>query len=129
MEESRGRDRYRRLRKLGEGGAGCVWLVEDLRSARQSIALKELPESSRGMEEELRREFAILSSLRHPNLVEVYEFDVSPETGLARFTLEFIEGPNIVTLARTERPGAFLERLVDFLLYPIRACWFYPKSF
>ena len=81
--------RYRRLRLLGEGGAGRVWLVEDRFQPGRRLALKELADSSRGKEEALRREFATLANLRHPNLVEVLDYGDSwrKEQGLPGYDL------------------------------------------
>jgi len=78
---------------LGEGGAGRVWLAEDRERPGLDLALKELtgPETTRH-EDAFRREFATLACLRHPSLVEVDEFDISPDTGRTRFTLELVEG-------------------------------------
>src|SRR5262245_58500285 len=100
-------DRYRQIRKLGEGGGGRVWLVEDDLRPGSHLALKELAEESRGQEVALRREFATLAGLRHPNLVQVHDLDVSPVTGLPRFTLEYVDGDDLVTTLRREGPGAF----------------------
>ncbi len=108
-------DRYVRLRLLGEGGAGRVSLVEDRLRGNARLALKELAEASRGREDDLRREFALLASLRHPNLVEVHELDLDPGTGLPRFTLEYVEGQDIVATARDEGPGVLLDLAAEAL--------------
>jgi len=102
-------DRYQRLRHLGEGASGSVWLVEDSASPGSRLALKELTEQARGKEDVLRREFATLSALHHPNFVEVLEFDVSPETDLPRFTMEFVDGDDIVAAVRKGGPVTFFE--------------------
>ena len=112
-QEDRPGDRYLHRRVLGEGGGGRVWLVEDLLRPGSTLALKELHGRGEGdvrHEEELRREFATLACLRHPSLVEVHEFDASPASGLPRFTLEFIQGRNIVDAVAHEGP-AFLPTL------------------
>src|SRR6266850_3542006 len=109
-------DRYLMKRLLGEGGAGRVWLVEDRHRPGHALALKELAASGAMPHvEAFRREFAPLACLHHPNLVEVDEFDTSPESGLPRFTLEFIEGRDIVEAVRYEGPGVFLDLTVEAL--------------
>ena len=116
--EDRSRDRYLHRRILGEGSGGRVWLVEDLLRPGSSLALKELhgkgPEDIRH-EEELRREFATLACLKHPGLVEVHEFDTSPESGLPRFTLEFIQGRSVVDAIAHEGPGLLLPLAAEGL--------------
>ena len=108
-------DRYLRVRQLGEGGAGVVWLVEDRLRPGSPVALKELAEGSRGRAASLRHEFATLATLRHPNLSEVYELDLSPETGLPRFTLEFVDGDDLATAARRDGPRGFLDLAAEAL--------------
>jgi len=108
-------DRYRRIRLLGEGGAGRVWLVEDRARDTERSALKELSESSRGRESGLRREFATLATLRHPNLVEVYDFDLSPETGLPRFGLEYVAGRPLPAVVEHGGPRLLLDLAAESL--------------
>jgi serine/threonine-protein kinase PknK len=109
-------DRYLLKRILGEGGAGRVWLAEDRQLPGRKLALKELgPIGAPRHEEAFRREFATLASLHHPSLVEVDEFDASPGSGLPRFTLEYIEGRDIVAAVRHEGPGLFMDLLVEAL--------------
>jgi hypothetical protein len=54
----------------------------------------------------LRREFALLASLRHPNLVEVFDLTADPRTGLPRFSMEAIDGEDLPTAIRREGPVA-----------------------
>jgi transcriptional regulator with GAF, ATPase, and Fis domain len=110
-------DRYARLRVLGEGGGGRVWLVEDRLRPGTLLARKEVSgdsEPGTGSIESLRREFAILASLQHPSLVEVHEFGVS-EDGRPFFTLEHVEGRSIVDAVSREGPATFLELAVEAL--------------
>jgi transcriptional regulator with GAF, ATPase, and Fis domain len=96
-------ERYRRLELLGEGGAGQVWLVEDRYRPGSRIALK-LAAGAERRDDALRREFATLSRLRHPGLVEVYDLDRSPD-GATRFTLEYVDGDELpVAVARRGAP-------------------------
>ena len=61
-------DRYRRLKLLGEGGAGRVWLVEDRHRPGVQLALKEASTDAVDRREALLREFGLLARLRHPGL-------------------------------------------------------------
>ena len=106
-------ERYRRLKPLGQGGAGRVWLAADTLRSGAPVALKELLDSRLGAEQRLRAEFAILSALHHPNVVRVYEFGVSGE--IPHFTLEFIDGVNIVEAIRTSGSGLLLEFAAEAL--------------
>ena len=114
-------DRYRRLRLLGEGGAGQVWLVEDQLRPGVQLALKEPSAGLDQRSDALRREFVFLSRLRHPGLVEVFDFDLGPSDGLPRFTLEHVDGESLAETVGREGPAACLElaaealRVLDFL--------------
>ena len=110
-------DRFRRVRVLGQGGAGTVWLVEDPLRPGTALALKEIAPGSDP--DTLRREFATLSSLRHPGMVEVRDFDVDASGG-ARFTMEAVEGTDLVAAARREGGDA----AVGFLAEALRALGF-----
>jgi transcriptional regulator with GAF, ATPase, and Fis domain len=111
-------ERYRPRQILGEGGAARVWLVEDRLQPGRPVALKELATASGqplSHEERLRREYAILACLKHPNIVEVHEFDSGPAGAAARFTLEFIRGRDIVSAVACEGGGILLDLAVEAL--------------
>jgi Nif-specific regulatory protein len=107
-------DRYRRLELLGEGGAGQVWLVEDQLRPGSRIALKESADPP-GRDAALRREFVMLSRLRHPGLVEVYDLDLSPADGSPRFTLEYVEGEDLASAVARHGPAFLLEMTAEAL--------------
>lgn len=86
-------DRFRVVRELGSGGAGTLLLVEDLRRGGSPCALKILRPRVRdpGLEPLFRREFLLLSSLRHEGIVPVREFGLL-DTGEPYFTMDFLSG-------------------------------------
>jgi Nif-specific regulatory protein len=92
MDKRGGRERYRKIRPLGEGGFGQVWLAEDLMTGGGHVALKEILDTEATGFQELRREFGLLARLHHPNLVRVYALDRDPESGRPRFSMEVIDG-------------------------------------
>ncbi len=108
-------DRYQRLRHLGDGATGSVWLVEDSWHPGTRLALKELSGDLRGKESSLRREFATLSSLHHPNFVQVVDFDTDSVTGLPRFTMEYVDGPDLPGAVRAGGADAFLDLAAELL--------------
>ncbi|MEX1103780.1 MAG: serine/threonine-protein kinase [Dehalococcoidia bacterium] len=69
--------RYRVLRLLGRGAMSEVWLAHDDRLERD-IALKFL-EPGPSLTADFQRETGILSGLRHPNIVTVYDADEEDE--------------------------------------------------
>jgi serine/threonine protein kinase len=66
--------RYRVIRRLGAGGSGAVFLTWDERLDRE-VAVKRLhgAEVTAQTAQRLQREARIMASLRHPNLVTVYD--------------------------------------------------------
>jgi TolB-like protein/Tfp pilus assembly protein PilF/predicted Ser/Thr protein kinase len=95
VEEPRNLKHYELLSRLGEGGMGVVYRARDTRLGRE-VALKMLPEGMAGSEERSRRferEARIVSTLSHPGIATLYDFDSDGET---RFlTMEFVRGSNL----------------------------------
>jgi Nif-specific regulatory protein len=108
-------DRYRPLRVLGEGGAGRVLLVEDRLRPGRPVALKQPASDEPRRAVQIRREFATLSTLRHPNLVEVHELDPGDEARPPSFTQEWIEGSDIVRTVATEGPHTLVPLAAEAL--------------
>ena len=109
-EESQGRtltDRYQIIQQLGEGGAGSVYKAWDQKLKRY-VALKFLlPEGQRETNApgvDLAAEAAALSSLQHPHVVGIFDFDTD---GAEPFVvMEYLNGE---TVDQTIRRGALME--------------------
>lgn len=85
-------ERYRILDRIGAGGLGVVYKVED-RVSGKILAMKVMPRD-RGMAN-LRSEFLALARLRHDNIVSVSDYGLT-ETGDDFFTMEHVEGPPLL---------------------------------
>jgi serine/threonine protein kinase len=85
---------YRLERELGVGGMGTVWLAARADGAfERQVALK-LPHAEwidRGLAQRFARERAMLASLNHPNIAQLYDAGWS-ETGRPYLALEYVEG-------------------------------------
>lgn len=99
-------NRYQLVRRLGRGGAAAVYEALDL-ARGQRVALKQLRATGRRADSGLRRsratverlfelEFHTLSQLRHPSIVEVYEYG-QDERG-PFYTMRLLEGTDLSSL-------------------------------
>ena len=94
--------RYRVIRKLGSGGLGSVYLVEDSLRDNRQLALKRLHPGAvnKRTQRTLQTEFLVLSALRHPGLAEVYDFGKDTGTGGLFFTSAYVQGVELFQYCR-----------------------------
>src|SRR4051812_6086079 len=93
---------YRIVNLLGQGGMGVVYLADNVRSG-QRVALKLLtPDLARssGFRERFVREAGYASSLRHPNVLEVY--DAGEQDGVLYIAMQYVEGEDLKALLSRE---------------------------
>ncbi len=85
--------RYHILRPLGQGAMGVVYEAYD--AARgHPVALKTVKAASPELLYRIKREFRTLAEITHPNLVALY--DLTVEEGSAFFTMEVVEGTDLL---------------------------------
>jgi hypothetical protein len=105
--------RYHKLRKLGEGGLGVVWLAENLELKRQ-VALKE-PRPDRLQQaadiETYLAEASVLASLDHPHIVPVYDVGRTAE-GSCYVVSKLIDGTALWLPTSNRNRFALLRPLV-----------------
>jgi hypothetical protein len=77
------------VRELGRGGMGVVYLGRDLR-LDMDVAIKFRGVSHSDATLWLKREFRVVASLRHPQLVELYELVAHDKS--CYFTMEYLHG-------------------------------------
>ena len=92
-------NRYQVLETIGSGGMGTVFRVSDEAAAGEVLALKimKVEENAKRytqLERRFREEFRILTQLRHPHLVTVYDYGVTSE-GVLYYTMEWVDGSNL----------------------------------
>ncbi|HVK86781.1 MAG TPA: serine/threonine-protein kinase, partial [Kofleriaceae bacterium] len=108
-------DRYRVVRKIGEGGMSVVYEVQHIKLLR-SFALKALlPELLRNQEavERFAREAELLGSLRHKNVVGISDWISLPD-GSPAMILEFLHGASLqVRLLRAPLSWDAIARIGD----------------
>lgn len=103
-------DRWEKIRKLGEGGFGIVWLVQEI--GGKKVAVAKTPHSA-DLNIKVLRSAAILKRLvHHPNIVHLIE--IVKDSGKLVLIQEYVEGPTLqqlldYNLSTTDREGYFLQ--------------------
>lgn len=89
---------YERLGKLAEGTMGELWLVRH-RGLGRIAALKEIRRADVNQEDigRFTREAQVLSSLRSPHTIHVYDFGIG-QNGTPYYVMEHLDGINLQEL-------------------------------
>ncbi len=107
---------YRLLRRVGVGGMGEVYEAAHVRLPGRFAVKILLPDLLTNPEAYGRfcREAEIMSELRHPNIVQIFDFNTTPE-GRPYFVMELLEGRDLESrLSEPERlPLPAVVRIVE----------------
>lgn len=88
-------NRYIVLDMIGQGGMGYVYLVRDTLKGNIEIALKTIKEKISKNHDYLtvfKQEFEIMTRLKHPNLINVYNFGFDDQRVCYYITMEYLKG-------------------------------------
>ncbi len=97
-------NRYKVLRKIGEGGMGTVYAGEHVEIGK-GVAIKILHpaySTQSDLVERFRREARAASRIGHPNIIDVTDFG-STEDGCAYFVMEQLDGIDLADVLSHER--------------------------
>jgi eukaryotic-like serine/threonine-protein kinase len=103
-------DRYRILRKIGEGGMGAVYLAEHALIEKR-IALKILFQDLTRRPDLVARflqEAKSASRIGQENVIDISDFGQTPD-GLVYIAMEFLDGQDLGGLLKTERSMSWLR--------------------
>ena len=109
------RGRYKISKIIGQGGAGCIYLADDVRLEGRQCALKEVehdfslpPELLQEARDQFMREATVLARLDHPNLPKVSDFfSIKTRDYLV---MDYIPGKDLRTLMiEAKQQSSFLD--------------------
>lgn len=108
--------RYRLIGKLGEGGMGGVFRVED-RVLEREVALKAIrvPDPDGGLSARLLQEARVIAKLEHPGIVPVHDSGTLPD-GRPYYTMKLVQGK------RLDEHAKQVKGLSDRLRIFLRIC-------
>jgi WD40 repeat protein/serine/threonine protein kinase len=118
-------DGYEILSELGRGGMGVVYKALH-RELNRLVALKMIlagPQLSPNARERFRNEACAVARLRHPNIVQIYDF--GEQDGRPFFSMELVEGGNLAaqiggTPFTARRAASLVETLAHAVEYAHR---------
>ena len=110
--------KYTIKKVLGAGGMGIVFQALH-NTLNKKVAVKIFVPSSDdpSFEKRFLREAQILAGLNHPNIVEVYDFDIS-EWGTPFYVMEYLEGKTLGEVIKGF-PKGLPVRMVESLIEPV----------
>jgi serine/threonine protein kinase len=91
---------------IGQGGMGVVYRVLD-RELQREVALKTMRRPSPGELYRLKTEFRARAELNHPGIVDFY--DLAIEGAACFFTMELVDGVDLLTWVRNPRRGGWVD--------------------
>jgi serine/threonine protein kinase len=96
---------YRLVRQIGRGGMGAVYEATHARLAGRYAVKVLRPETAATPEAFLRfrREALVTSGLRHPGIVQVVDFNQTPD-GSPYLVMEFLDGVELAQVIAREAP-------------------------
>ena len=119
--------RYRYMEKIGSGGMGVVHKVWDLKHD-MAVAMKILREglaSSGKAVDRFFREARIAATLNHPNIVNIFDYNINNLTHQSYISMEFVDGPSVRDLFEEyflSNPPPVEQRIQEALHYLAQVC-------
>ncbi|MFO0328652.1 MAG: protein kinase domain-containing protein [Gemmatimonadota bacterium] len=98
-------DRYRIVKRLGEGGMGTVFLAEHVKIGRRSALKVVKPDMAADPDAIARfiREATNASKIEHPNVAGIHDFGELAD-GRLYLAMEFIDGESLAAVLHREGP-------------------------
>jgi serine/threonine-protein kinase len=112
--------RYEIVGTLGHGAMATVFRARDTQLGRDvAVKVMSMVHAARGgAGERFRREAHAVAALKHPAIVEIYDFVSATENDPSYIVVELIQGPTLRTLLE-ERGGRFLPEIAALIALPL----------
>jgi hypothetical protein len=112
--------RYEITGTLGHGAMATVFRARDTQLGRDvAVKVMSMVHAARGgAGERFRREAHAVAALKHPAIVEIYDFVSATENEPSYIVVELIQGPTLRTLLE-ERGGRFLPEIAALIALPL----------
>ena len=102
--------RYEVISRLGQGGMGSLYLAKDPKIGRLvAIKLVRQEFDSPDARQRFAREAQSAGTLRHPNIVTI--FDVDEHEGLPYIAMEYVDGETLSEIVRRKAPYPLARRI------------------
>ncbi|MFC2172274.1 SUMF1/EgtB/PvdO family nonheme iron enzyme [Acidobacteriota bacterium] len=98
-----GKEKYQRLRTLGQGGMGTVYLVHD-RDLNRRAAMKVSRDEKKAHLERFLEEAQIQGQLQHPNILTIYELGLT-NGSKPYYTMPEVRGQTLKEILDSLREG------------------------
>lgn len=110
-------NRYKVVKQLGIGGMGTVFLVSDQLMNNQLLALKQI--NQQVLNEDtlkiFKQEFEVMTRLKHPQLVRVFDFGYNAAQDTYYITMEYIDGPSLKNILNQHKKLS-LDQVTNLLV-------------
>lgn len=96
-------NRYKLIKPLGAGSSGNVYLAEDIIQSHYTCAIKVINSNNNENSNIIKSEFEILTQLRHPNIVSVFDLDFDTERKAPFIIMEYVNGETLSNILSKEK--------------------------
>ena len=112
--------RYEILSAIGHGAMATVFRARDTQLGRDvAIKVMSMAHAARGgAAERFRREAHAVATLKHPGIVEIYDFVPASESEPSYIVAELISGPTLRAIL-DERGGRVLPEIAALIVLPL----------
>ncbi len=107
-------DKYKIVKPIGSGGMGSVYLAEDLVLKRQVVIKTLLTDATPDMVAQSIKEREFLASIKHANIVSIYDFITIGQQGY--IVMEYVQGETLDQIIEEQGKPFSVEQALRHIL-------------